>query len=50
MRIRCEKCGKVTDLKNTAAIMWYLKQGLIKCKRCGEDIELRSEKGEGGDV
>lgn len=42
MQIRC-RCGKVTDLKDTGSIMFYLSGGPIKCRECGADIE-RKEK------
>lgn len=42
MQIRC-RCGKVTDLKDTGSIMFYLSGGPIKCVKCGADIERKEE-------
>lgn len=45
MQIKC-RCGKVTDLKDTGSIMFYLSGGPIKCRFCGKDIEKERKEDE----
>lgn len=45
MKIRCEKCGLVTDIVNAAAIIWIVKNNEFTCPKCKNTIKIK-EKGE----
>lgn len=40
MKIKCNKYGEIIDIKSSAAIIFYLKQGEIICNKCGNTIYL----------
>ena len=44
MKIRCNKCGKVMDIGSNAGITFYLEQGEIVCRNCGEVIKIREDR------
>lgn len=44
LKIKCDKCGNIIDIKSYAAITFYIKQGEITCSKCGNTIYFIEEE------
>ena len=44
MKIRCEKCGLVTDIVNAAAIIWIVKNNEFTCPKCKNTIKIKEKE------
>lgn len=44
MKVECKECHNKIDLKDMAAIMFYLQNGPLKCPKCGKDIYFKNEE------